>query len=345
MAGRVAVLYHYPCPDGAFAALAAHLYHTLQGLSVVFFPNTVYSPIKVKDLDTDAFDAFYLLDFVGPEGFAMELCSKAKKVIVLDHHKTAYDALLTKSHDNLLKNIDLKRSGATIAFDYFTDKLKSDFDSMLKASATAGKGQCGSLTLVDQSSLPRIRRIFDYIEDADLWKWNLPHSKAFSNGLGSLRIDYNSNSNSDLFQQLLSLDPLEVIATGEKQLLLNQIRLDAALQNSFVINLGQESFGQCLAVEDDHMADLRSDLGNQLAARSLALGLRPIGAVVYKVDEVDTSLVKVSLRSTEGQDTTEISQAYGGGGHAGASSFMISKKRFNDWKCKGLSLAGIAAQN
>jgi hypothetical protein len=44
-----AVLYHYPCPDGAFAALAAHLYFSGAAHPVRFFPNTVYDPIRYHD--------------------------------------------------------------------------------------------------------------------------------------------------------------------------------------------------------------------------------------------------------------------------------------------------------
>lgn len=40
------VLYHYPCPDGIFAALAAHLYHNARGRPVSFLPNTVYEPLR-----------------------------------------------------------------------------------------------------------------------------------------------------------------------------------------------------------------------------------------------------------------------------------------------------------
>ena len=40
------VLYHYPCPDGIFAALAAKLYHQATNQSVKFMPNTVYAPLK-----------------------------------------------------------------------------------------------------------------------------------------------------------------------------------------------------------------------------------------------------------------------------------------------------------
>lgn len=328
----MAVLYHYPCPDGVFAALAAYLYHSRLAVPAVFIPNSVYNPIKVKDLDHEAFNAFYLLDFVGPEGFAIDLCSKGKTVIVLDHHKTAYNALSAKVVNNLVTHFDMRRSGATIAFDYFTNKLEHDMRTRSNRHIPAGKDIHEETTLVDKSSLPRVRRLFDYIEDADLWKWKLPQSKAFNSGLRSLNIEYNANTNTSLFQQLLSLEVSEVIAIGEKELSSNQIRLDAALKFSFIVDLGQGLFGKCLAVENNDMADLRSDLGHQLAAKSLALELRPIGAVAYKAEDVDGDLVKVSLRSIEGEDTTKISQAYGGGGHAGASSFMISKKTFDGWK-------------
>lgn len=42
--GPTWVLYHYPCPDGVFAALAAFLYHRAVSKDIRFVPNTVYSP-------------------------------------------------------------------------------------------------------------------------------------------------------------------------------------------------------------------------------------------------------------------------------------------------------------
>lgn len=52
---KSAVLYHYPCPDGAFAALAAHLYFSQSPTTTtppLFFPNTVYSPLRFQFLHT-----------------------------------------------------------------------------------------------------------------------------------------------------------------------------------------------------------------------------------------------------------------------------------------------------
>ena len=40
------------------------------------------SVFRVTDLDVDAFDTFYLLDYVGPKGFVSELCAKAKEYVL-----------------------------------------------------------------------------------------------------------------------------------------------------------------------------------------------------------------------------------------------------------------------
>ena len=44
------VMYHYPCPDGVFAALAAHLHFRSSGSDVRWVPNRVYAPETVAGL-------------------------------------------------------------------------------------------------------------------------------------------------------------------------------------------------------------------------------------------------------------------------------------------------------
>uniref|UniRef100_A0A7N2MRG0 Uncharacterized protein n=1 Tax=Quercus lobata TaxID=97700 RepID=A0A7N2MRG0_QUELO len=61
-----------------------------------------------------------------------------------------------------------------------------------------------------------------------------------------------------------------------------------------------------------------------------------IGAVVYRVPELENDqLLKISLRSVDGEDTTPISQEFGGGGHQNASSFLLSFAEFEQWKVCG----------
>jgi hypothetical protein len=74
--------------------------------------------------------------------------------------------------------------------------------------------------------------------------------------------------------QLLALDPAAVIEIGRSSLSKQQTLIDQALRSSFQVQLGQGKFGQCLGVLADTTIELRSELGNQLAAKSLSVGLR-----------------------------------------------------------------------
>lgn len=132
----------------------------------------------------------------------------------------------------------------------------------------------------------------------------------------------------------MALDPEVLIKRGKVSLQEKQKLIDLTLDRSFVVSLGQGKFGQCLAVRADAVANLRSELGNQLAAKSRDQGLRAIGAVVYVEEAMnDASMFKISLRSLGStEDTTEISQVYGGGGHRNASSFLLSVQSFERWK-------------
>ncbi|VFQ74894.1 unnamed protein product [Cuscuta campestris] len=335
--GAKAVLYHYPCPDGAFAALAAHLYFSSLPATTaaatpppLFFPNTVYAPLRPGDLPISQIDCVYLLDFVGPPCFLRHLSSLVRRVIVLDHHKTALEMLGAETYagGEVFKVIDMDRSGATIAYDYFLEKLLT----ATTRDSHNGAANDGSLDRGIRE-FRRLRRLFEYIEDRDLWRWKLPDSKAFSNGLDDLKIEFNARSNPSLFDQSCSLDLDSLISQGKMTISRKQKLIDDSLERSFIIALGGGTFGHCLAVNADALFELRSELGNQLAIKSRELKLRGIGAVIYKVHDLkNDEVVKISLRSVDSEDTTPISQKYGGGGHRNASSFMLNYADFEKWK-------------
>lgn len=109
---------------------------------------------------------------------------------ILDHHKTALEALSddAATGNNVTKIIDMNRSGATIAFDFFRDKL-------LRATTS-------DIKFVPDSKLEKVEKLFKFIEDGDLWRWKLLHSKAFSSGLKDMNLEFNVNINQLLFNQV-----------------------------------------------------------------------------------------------------------------------------------------------
>ncbi|KAK9742851.1 hypothetical protein RND81_03G200400 [Saponaria officinalis] len=321
---KAAVLYHYPCPDGVFAALSAHLYFSATSSPALFFPNTVYNPMKADQLPLEEIGHVYLLDFVGPPGFVQDLSSKVEKLIILDHHKTALETLGEEMSlsENVTKVIDMNRSGATIAYDYFKQKLSEE------------NGNDHGLTITEFN---RMRKIYEYIEDVDLWRWRLENSKAFSSGMKDSNIEFDFNVNPSVFKQLLALNVDDVISQGAASLKDKQKMITEAIEeSSYVISLGNGDFGCCLAVNADAaLSELRSELGNQLACKSRDQNFRGIGAIVYRVPDLgNDQMLKISLRSVNSEDTTPISHKYGGGGHRNASSFMLNEAEFEAWKIK-----------
>lgn len=108
---------------GVFAALAAWLHFEKAQTGVAYHPLTVFQPPAVSDLHLQGHETVYFLDYTGPTGFpeAVAAALATGKVIVLDHHKTAADSLLGRTDlpANMVLDVDMSRSGATIARDWF----------------------------------------------------------------------------------------------------------------------------------------------------------------------------------------------------------------------------------
>ncbi len=140
----------------------------------------------------------------------------------MDHHKTALE-MLPDGGDcppNLEIVLDMKRSGATIAYDYFTEKLQEatneaasvneqaeavqGHQSLFKVGGHKAKG-----LVTDQKDIERVETLFRYIEDADLWRWALPDSKAFSSGLIDTHIEFSTAVNPSVFNEVPKTSQLE----------------------------------------------------------------------------------------------------------------------------------------
>lgn len=137
--------------------------------------------------------------------------------MILDHHKTAFEMLSSgvSISGNVTKVIDMDRSGATIAYDYFKERLLGGDNNGSKDVAYA--------------EFQRVRRLFEYIEDVDLWRWRLPNSKAFSSGLKDLNLEFDVTSNPTLFRQVASLQHILHKLVTYRYLNISKIDFDVSL--------------------------------------------------------------------------------------------------------------------
>lgn len=133
------VLYHKTCRDGQASAWVAK-----KAIS-----HAVLVPIQYGDPVPDIHDSnVFLVDFSFKRDVMINLIRNNNYVTVLDHHKTAEEALegLQDKCSNCTIIFDMNRSGAGIAWDFFfTNQPRPWF--------------------------------INYVEDRDLWRWKLPSSR------------------------------------------------------------------------------------------------------------------------------------------------------------------------
>lgn len=136
------VLYHGNCYDGFGAAYAAW---RVFGDDATYIP-VVYGQPFPPEVPVGA--TVYILDFSYPRDELIEHHGWSKKLVVLDHHATARDALASLS----FATFDMERSGAHLAWAHFHPRRP----------------------------LPWLLR---YVEDRDLWRHALPNSREITSAL------------------------------------------------------------------------------------------------------------------------------------------------------------------
>lgn len=154
-----------------------------------------------------------------------------------------------------------------------------------------------------------VPEILLYIEDRDLWRWQLPNSRAVSAALEARNVLRD-------FRCLVQLaGPVgDLAAEGAALLRQQQLYVDA------LASLGLLRRG--LLGETPHYVVnsylLHSEVGNVLATRGASEHRAPLAAVWHQGCD---GRFKVSLRSIGDCDVAAIAEQFGGGGHKNAASF------------------------
>ncbi|KQJ89289.1 hypothetical protein BRADI_4g24690v3 [Brachypodium distachyon] len=260
-------LYNYPTFAGAYAALAADLFHRRLRRRLLVLPFSSVEPFRAEDFRAAGFHSCYLLDFIGPGNFALELSRFIPSVVAFDHRKSTLARIpqLGRCLSNLELRIDTGKCSARAVLDYFSEKL-------------AGAKSESELpeNLLCQEDGERVLNVLKYVEDADLRRWQLPNTREFHMALRDERAKLNCVTNPHVFEQLLELDVSELLARGES---FAQNRLEAARKlicNPFKMHLGRGLYGECLAIRADRNTELSHEIGLELSQMSAAAGLRVV---------------------------------------------------------------------
>lgn len=152
---KIAVLYHAHCADGFAAALVSWMVFRERA---AYFPVQYGQPMPAEEMIRLGVEELYLLDFSYPRASMENLSAALQNVVVIDHHKTAQEALRGLHRAGLHITFDMARSGAILALEYFAAHFPG-------------------------SQLYGARRLLEYVQDRDLWKWELPNSREVSAAL------------------------------------------------------------------------------------------------------------------------------------------------------------------
>lgn len=313
------VIYHKDCADGFGAAFAA--WHML-GDEAEYYADQygkTDAPWR-QDENLDTRD-IYILDFSYPKEDMEYLFKCAKRVVWLDHHKTAfemwcaaernkfeYHAWLDGSEQFIV--LDNNKSGALLAWEYFHR----------------------------DSEIPML---IQHIDDYDRWQFKLEGTKAFHKALWS-RVPWSFEQWQDTFLPCSNDDSVNELGQtsfgwvlyaahiddGSAILRAHDANVQAVVKGAVMKCVIPHADGEQFRPKNIGLAancppHLSSDVGHQLALKSGTYGL------LWYINKEGKCMC--GLRSNGDYDVSVIAKAFGGGGHKNAAGFEIDIQTLLGW--------------
>lgn len=219
----------------------------------------------------------HMLDFSYDRETTVRVLSTAAQLVILDHHVTAAKDLIGLSP---MFHFDMRRSGAGMAWDYFFPLDERPW-------------------------------LVDYVEDRDLWRFELPRSREINAWISTLPFEFAQWS-------AARQSTTETVAAGFGSLIL---RKTEQYVRELAVDAREQMFdGRLVWVVNAPKYDV-SELLARLLTRTTTNGPPPF--VVAWRQRRDGEY-EYSLRSTE-IDVSEIARRYGGGGHRLAAGFTCTE--------------------
>jgi len=249
------------------------------------FPNTEFIAGHYQEPPPDCSGReVVMVDFSYKRPELLEIAAQANSVLILDHHRSA-EAELIDLPVNVIAEFDMERSGAMMAWNHYHPGEDPGW-------------------------------LVAHVQDRDLWRFDLEHTKAFTAFLYSQDFDFElwNEIDTDIRQGMSHY--LDYVRIGQVLELKHNKDVKALIEvGATRINLAGYDV-PCLNAPFIYA----SEAGNRLCAGE------PFSVTWY-----DTGQHRVySLRSDEqGVDVATIADQFGGGGHRHAAGFKLPVKTFH----------------
>ena len=211
-----------------------------------------------------------VLDFSFDNKTTKKMIKSAKELLVIDHHKSA----MVELHDISNTHFDMTKSGAMLSWEFFHPGKEPP-------------------------------KFISYIQDRDLWKWELPYSKEFSAAFDMIPFE---------FEEFEKFEDDSVFD-------------DAVKRGSYIL-----AYSKTVVKKVCDKASSRKFDGKDVLVVNASHWMSEIGArlapdcdfaMIWYYDHEDRD-IKVSLRAFhEKVDVSEIAKKFGGGGHKKAAGFRL----------------------
>ncbi len=282
------IVYHKNCMDGVASAFIADA-SLPKDAKRELLPLYYGEEIKLFDLITEHGNnvSITMVDFSFKKPEMVKLLNLGIAVTVIDHHETAWEELESLIQEpNFTFHYDKLKSGATLTFKVFKEQHELRLG------------------------------LFNYVEDRDLWKWNLNHSREISEYL-SLLVDTDNVESFKRVYETFNQNTAAFVQKGEALLQNKQKSVDAKVKKAQEVTIKDTSFMLINATENV------SELGNEIATHFNKPACMFFFAEDFKVI--------LSFRSTdELPSVSEIAKQFpGGGGHRNAAGCTITIEELN----------------
>lgn len=276
---RKLCIYHGNCADGFGAAWAVKKAMDAAGEACDFHAGVYQdAPPDVSGREV------FIVDFSYKRLVLETMAESAKHILVLDHHTSAARDLEPFTWDdgwplrNVMAYFDMGRSGAMMAWEHFHPGTEPP-------------------------------KLIQYVQDRDLWRFALKHSRAVNACIFSHAYDFPMW---DLLANMLENE------TGFEHVVEQGMAIERKHHKDVAELVAAFRRRMTIAGYDVPVANLPYTLTSD-AGHLMAEG-EPFAACYW-----DTAEGRVfSLRSTDdGLDVSKIAERYGGGGHARAAGFRV----------------------